>query len=149
MKKKTVIPMKKRGPPATGKGEPIAVRMHPPQLKALDAWIAQQEPPFPSRPEAVRRLLELALANSKKQLARYPEKPAAKAMELASEAIDGWIPPHRPTRRLFASAACSRAHRFFETYASISRNEPSAAWSRPGLSPNQSKGFHYGRAYRF
>jgi hypothetical protein len=31
------------------------VRIHPPQLKALDAWIAQQEPPFSSRPEAIRR----------------------------------------------------------------------------------------------
>jgi hypothetical protein len=47
MKKKTVIPKKKHGKPATGKGEPVVVRIHPPQLKALDAWIAQQEPPFP------------------------------------------------------------------------------------------------------
>jgi hypothetical protein len=93
MKKKTVIPKKKHGKPATGKGEPVVVRMHPPQLKALDAWIAQQEPPFPSRPKAVRRLLELALANSKKPLVRHPEKLAARAMELASEAIDGLMDP--------------------------------------------------------
>lgn len=59
--KKTAIPKKKRGPPATGIGEPVVVRMHPPQLQALDAWIAQQEPPFPTRPEAVRRLVELGL----------------------------------------------------------------------------------------
>ena len=66
MKKQKVIPRKKTGPAPTGKGQPVVVRMHPPQLKALDAWIAQQVPPFPSRPEAVRRLVELALANSKK-----------------------------------------------------------------------------------
>jgi Arc/MetJ-type ribon-helix-helix transcriptional regulator len=91
--KQTVIPRKKPRPAATGKGEPVVVRMHPPQLKALDAWIAQQEPPFPSRPEAVRRLVELALANGKKQRARYSEKIAAKAMELASRAIDGLMDP--------------------------------------------------------
>jgi len=119
MKKQKVIPRKKTGPAATGKGEPVVVRMHQPQLEALDAWIAQQETPFPSRPEAVRRLVELALANSKKQRARYSEKIAAKAMELAARAIDGLMDP-------LASAACSRAHRFFETYASIRRNEPSA-----------------------
>jgi hypothetical protein len=61
MKKKTVIPKKKRGPPATGKGEPIVVRMQLPKLQALDAWIAQQPPPFPSRPEAIRRLVEIGL----------------------------------------------------------------------------------------
>jgi hypothetical protein len=61
MKKKTVIPQKKRGPPATGKGEPVVVRMHKPMLTDLDAWIAKQKQPFPSRPEAVRRLVELGL----------------------------------------------------------------------------------------
>jgi hypothetical protein len=64
--------------------------MYPPQLKALDAWIAQQEPPFPSRPGAVRRLV--APANSKKQR-RYSEEIAAKAMELAARAIDGLMDP--------------------------------------------------------
>jgi len=49
---------KKTGPAAISKGEPDVVRIHPPQL---DAWIAEQEPPFPSRPEAIRRLLEIGL----------------------------------------------------------------------------------------
>jgi hypothetical protein len=44
-----------------GKGEPIVVRMHPPALAVLDAWIAKQKQPYPSRPEAVRRLVELGL----------------------------------------------------------------------------------------
>ena len=91
--KQTVLPRKKPRPAATGKGEPVVVRMHPPQLRALDAWIAQQGPPFPSRPEAVRRMVELALANSKEQRGRYSEKIAAKAMELAARAIDGLMDP--------------------------------------------------------
>jgi hypothetical protein len=37
------------------------VRMHPPMLVILDAWIGRQKPPFPTRPEAVRRLVELGL----------------------------------------------------------------------------------------
>ena len=65
MKKKTVIPQKKkRGPPATGKGAPIVVRMHPPMLAAVDGWIARQSQPFPTRPEAVRKLVDAALAGS-------------------------------------------------------------------------------------
>ena len=62
MSKKIVISQKKkRGPPATGQGAPINVRIHPAQLRTLDAWIAAQAQPFPSRPEAVRRLMELGL----------------------------------------------------------------------------------------
>jgi hypothetical protein len=61
MKKTTVVSQKKRGPPATGKGQPIVVRIQPPLMTALDNWIAKQEPPFPSRPEAMRRIVELHL----------------------------------------------------------------------------------------
>jgi hypothetical protein len=66
MEKKTVIPQKRRGPPATGKGEPVVVRMHPPMLAGLDEWIAAQKQPFPTRPEAVRRLVELGLRKGTK-----------------------------------------------------------------------------------
>ena len=47
---------KRRGPPATGKGLLVGVRLQPPQLKALDAWVADQ-PKKMSRPEAVRQIL--------------------------------------------------------------------------------------------
>ena len=53
-------PMRKRGPPATGKGLLVGVRLQPPQLNALDSWIAKQ-PVKMSRPEAVRKLLASAL----------------------------------------------------------------------------------------
>ena len=53
-------PMRKRGPPATGKGLLVGVRLQPPQLNALDSWIATQ-PKKMSRPEAVRKLLASAL----------------------------------------------------------------------------------------
>ncbi|PZR36495.1 hypothetical protein [Caulobacter segnis] len=47
---------KKPGPPATGKGTPVQVRLQPNILADVDAWIDQQPDPKPSRPEAVRRL---------------------------------------------------------------------------------------------
>ena len=43
----------KHGPPAAGKGEPIVVRMHPPQLAALDDWIARQAQPVRGHPPPV------------------------------------------------------------------------------------------------
>lgn len=54
---------KKRGRPATGKGESINVRLQPDQLAAVDAWAAKQED-GPSRPEAIRRLVEKALRHA-------------------------------------------------------------------------------------
>ena len=37
------------------------VKMHDPQLDAIDAWISKQKEPDLSRPEAIRRLVEIAL----------------------------------------------------------------------------------------
>jgi hypothetical protein len=47
-------------PTKTGLGTGILVKMHDPHLESLDAWIAKQRPQ-PSRPEAIRRLVELGL----------------------------------------------------------------------------------------
>jgi hypothetical protein len=96
MKKKTVIPKKKRGPPPTGKGEPIVVRMHPPMLASLDAWIAHQPQPFPSRPEAVRRLVELGLTQ-KAQIKEPTAAGASRAKELATKAVEKMIDPSVPS----------------------------------------------------
>jgi hypothetical protein len=60
MIRQTVISKKKRGPPATGKGTPIVVRMQPGPLSKLDTWVAAQQDKL-SRPEAIRRLVELGL----------------------------------------------------------------------------------------
>ena len=43
MARQSVISQKKRGPPPTGKGAPILVRMQPPLLANLDVWIAKQD----------------------------------------------------------------------------------------------------------
>lgn len=56
---------RKPGRPPTGIGEPIGVRLHPGLAAKLEAWIAAQPDPKPSRPEAIRRLLEEALERSR------------------------------------------------------------------------------------
>ena len=35
--------------------------MQPKSLAELDTWIGKQKPPYPRRPEAIRRLVELGL----------------------------------------------------------------------------------------
>lgn len=62
MVRMTVQPQsrKKPGPPATGKGTPIQVRMQPAMLKALDRHRASRDPKI-SRPEAIRQIIGAAL----------------------------------------------------------------------------------------
>jgi hypothetical protein len=54
---------KKRGRPSTG-GRKLGInlRLDPGALSALDAWIAAQPAPRPSRPEAIRLALRAWLA---------------------------------------------------------------------------------------
>ena len=47
-------------PKTTGPGEPQVVRMHDAQLQLIDAWIDEQDEKI-SRPEAIRRLVEIGL----------------------------------------------------------------------------------------
>jgi hypothetical protein len=76
---------KKRAAPATGKGTPIGLRLAPATLARVDRWAASQQD-HPSRPEAIRRLVELALGIGRRAGART--KKAAQAAEMASEEID-------------------------------------------------------------
>jgi hypothetical protein len=73
MARQSVISRKKRGPPPTGKGVPILVRLQPPLLADVDRWIATQDNPF-TRPEAIRRLIEIALATKSKRPTNSGEK---------------------------------------------------------------------------
>jgi hypothetical protein len=62
----SVNPKKRRGRPVTtGKGTLIGVRILDDPLAALDGWIARQKEPDLSRPEAIRRLIELGLKAKK------------------------------------------------------------------------------------
>jgi hypothetical protein len=62
---------KKRGRPtlyegSDGKGAPqIGLRLPPPELAAIDTWIKEQPKPRPSRPVAIRRLVEIGLKAKK------------------------------------------------------------------------------------
>ena len=56
----STITVKMDRPKATGPGEPQVVRMHDEQLAAIDEWIDSQGEKI-SRPEAIRRLVEIGL----------------------------------------------------------------------------------------
>jgi hypothetical protein len=51
-------------PKTTGPGQPHVVRMHDQQVSSIDAWIATQGDAI-SRPEAIRRLVEIGLKAKK------------------------------------------------------------------------------------
>jgi hypothetical protein len=86
MARQIVISRKKRGPPPTGKGTPILVRIQPKNLKTLDGWIASQTDK-PSRPEAIRRIVEMALSGASS--GKVPNKASArKAAHLAASKLD-------------------------------------------------------------
>jgi hypothetical protein len=76
---------KKQGAPSAGEGTLIGLRLPPATLARVDRWAASQKD-HPSRPEAVRRLVELGLGIA--QRAGVRTKKAAQAAEMASHEID-------------------------------------------------------------
>lgn len=80
----------------TGTGTIIGVRMLDAPMAALDDWITRQGESYLSRPEAIRRLVELGLK------AKAPVRPVGKsrgglrARELATKAIEKIIDPAAP-----------------------------------------------------
>jgi hypothetical protein len=92
-----VITKRRRGRPVTtGKGTLIGVRLLDEPLGALDVWIAKQKEPDLSRPEAIRRLVELGL--EVKTTTRPVSKSGRRlrARELATNAIEKIIDPAAP-----------------------------------------------------
>jgi hypothetical protein len=74
-----------RGRPATNPTS-IHLTLAPGPLAEVDRWIERQKDP-PSRPEAIRRLVELGLAGAKK-FAAPSQQTRAKAKKFAAEQID-------------------------------------------------------------
>jgi hypothetical protein len=79
-------PKKKRGrPPTTGRGTQIGMRWQDPELSAIDEWREKHE--VATRPEAIRRLVELGLSVTTKARPTGRLR-AALVADLAAEAID-------------------------------------------------------------
>jgi len=85
---------KTRGRPPTG-AESVHLRVLPDQSAAIEVWITKQKEPALTRPEAIRRLVELGL---KVKPERSFSKPGRKlrAQELATKAIKKIIDPAAP-----------------------------------------------------
>src|ERR1700680_3254852 len=86
---------KSRARPSTG-AESVHLRVLPDQAAAIDAWIKRQKEPDLSRPEAIRRLVELGLKVNTP--ARPVSKPGRRlrARDLATKAIEKIIDPLAP-----------------------------------------------------
>jgi hypothetical protein len=65
---------------------PVLVRIPPAEMEPIDGWIKEQPKPKPSRPEAIRRLVELGLTVKTKSASS--ERQRAALADLASKAID-------------------------------------------------------------
>ena len=71
----------------TSSAERVMFEMPPDELKSIDAWIKTQPAPRPSRPEAIRRLVQQALAGAQRPHKRSKEA-ASKAREMAGQELD-------------------------------------------------------------
>ena len=80
MAKSVADPNKRRRPASV----PVTIRLSADLQKRVDAWARQQGEP---RAEAIRRLVEIALAAAR-PVTKLPKKAAAKAGRLAGKAID-------------------------------------------------------------
>jgi hypothetical protein len=85
---------RKRGRPPV-ESEDVHVRLRRSALGTLDAWIAAQPEPWPTRPEAIRRLLAEALAKAP-LLAEIGEQtdagpPPADNLDGVRRAIMAWV----------------------------------------------------------
>src|ERR1700737_1419472 len=84
---KSITKRTRRGRPVTmGTGLLIGMRWHPSVLEKIDGWRRRQND-TPSRTEAIRRLVELALAGMQPPKPRSP-KARSKALDLAGKQID-------------------------------------------------------------
>src|ERR1700678_1286560 len=95
------IPKKRGRPKTTGRGEGILIRLHSPQLAALDNWISQQDG-APSRPEAIRRILGEALARptgGKPISKRKAEEASVLASRAVEHVVDKSVPVQEQQRR--------------------------------------------------
>jgi Arc/MetJ-type ribon-helix-helix transcriptional regulator len=64
-----VTPKRPPGRPATGRDPVLTVRLPPSTRLAIESW-AKQQKDKPSRSEAIRRLIEIALGKPKRQSSR-------------------------------------------------------------------------------
>jgi hypothetical protein len=62
-----------RGRPRTGIGKPVGLRLYPELERRVDQW-ASRQPDKPGRPEAIRRLIEMALTAKSKRQSNRGEK---------------------------------------------------------------------------
>jgi hypothetical protein len=118
-----VITKKRRGRPVTtGKGTLVGVRLLDAPLAALDDWISDQKEPDLSRPEAIRRLVEIGLGKAIPERRAKAGDTAQRAKELASRTIERLVAPDTP-----AEERASRRRKLTkgpEEFRNVRRDKP-------------------------
>jgi len=101
MAKSIAVKQKKRGRPATGRDPFIGIRLPASLLEQVETWAKNNE--TASRSDAIRRLLETALASAQLTTAPRTKSSSAKASELAASTIDSLVdksaPPDEQAKR--------------------------------------------------
>jgi hypothetical protein len=97
MAKSIKVKPKKRGRPATGKDPLMGFRASPVMRASVVRW-AQDQSDTPSLSEAIRRLVEIGLSKTSEEprVLSTAKQSAARAVELATNAIDKRIDPAAP-----------------------------------------------------
>jgi hypothetical protein len=80
------IEKRRRGRPATD-ATPVLVRMMPAAIEALDSWIARQPNPQPTRPDAIRKLIDYALVDGGPKILSVEQKIARAKRKIAKNPI--------------------------------------------------------------
>ena len=80
---------RRRGRPKTGIGKAIGLRLYPDLDRELTSWIKAQPAPRPSKPEAIRQLLQQALRNSSSDARQIGPKAKHRAAELDLTRLTG------------------------------------------------------------
>ena len=96
MKKSIRVKPKKRGRPATGKDPLVGARLPPALIDQLDAWASRGSI---GRSEAMRRLLERALASESQLGTAEGQKASTLADRAAERLVDKSLPVEEQQRR--------------------------------------------------
>jgi hypothetical protein len=97
MKKARTVKQKVMGRPRTGIKPLMGFRADDMTRGAIVKW-AENQPDTPTLSEAIRRLVEIGLANASPMKPKAaPPANAKRAEELAAKVIDGVMPPGTPT----------------------------------------------------
>jgi len=99
---------KRRGRPATGRDPVTALRLAPALKSAIESWGKRQNDK-PKRSEAIRRLIELALAVEAQKRAQAPSPPSTERRNQSHVQVPGRLSQNQNEAMIFLPVQCRMA----------------------------------------